>query len=244
VPFIGCDCPVCTSPDPRNQRLRCSLLLRDNERNVLIDCGPDFRQQALRAGLRTLDAVVLTHQHADHIFGMDDLRLMIIRRDDRRMPIYAEDEVQDAIRRVYNYAFADTDSGSFRPRFDLLPMGEVGQPMDVAGLPLVPIRVRHSDVATLGFRIGDFAYLPDVKTVPEESLPLLADLGTLILDGLRPREHRTHLNLAEALATIARIRPRQAYLTHLTHEVEYAACSAELPEGVALAYDGLTVGIG
>ncbi len=244
MPFIGCDCPVCTSPDPRNQRLRCSLLLRDGDRNVLLDCGPDFRQQALRAGLRSLDAVVLTHQHADHIFGLDDLRLMIIRRESRRMPIYGEDEVLDAVRRIYNYAFGEHDSGSFRPRFELQRIASVSEPLDIAGFPLLPIRVLHSDVATLGFRIGNFAYVPDAKSIPTESAALLRGLDTLILDGLRPREHRTHLNIEAALATIAELQPRRAYLTHLTHEIDYAACSAELPNGVELAYDGLTVAIG
>lgn len=244
MPFIGCDCPTCTSSDPRNQRLRCSLLLRDGDRRVLVDCGPDFRQQALRARLRTLDAVLLTHQHADHIFGLDDLRLMIMRREDRRMPIYAEPEVQDAVRRVYAYAFAEHETGSFVPRFELLPMGTVGQVMDVAGFPLTPIRVAHANVATLGFRIGNFAYLPDVKTVPESSKPLLQGLDDLILDGLRPKEHRTHLNVDEALALIAELRPRRAFLTHLTHEVEWSAFSASLPEGVSLAYDGMVVELG
>lgn len=244
MPFIGCDCAVCTSSEPRNQRLRCALLLCDGDRRVLLDCGPDFRQQALRVGLRTLDAVVLTHQHADHILGLDDLRLMIIRRADRKMPIYGEAEVLDAVRRVYNYAFAETESGSFRPRFELHEIERVGEPLEIGGIAMTPLRVQHADVATVGFRIGDFAYLPDVKTIPPESLPLLAGLDVLILDGLRPRSHHTHLNVEEALALIAELRPRQAYLTHLTHEIDYAACSAELPAGVALAYDGLKVEIG
>jgi len=178
VPFIGCDCPVCTSPDPRNQRLRCSLLLRDGDRNVLLDCGPDFRQQALRAGLRSLDAVVLTHQHADHIFGLDDLRLMIIRRESRRMPIYGEDEVLDAVRRIYNYAFGEHDSGSFRPRFELQRIASVSEPLDIAGFPLLPIRVLHSDVATR-FRIATSRMSPTPEH-PHRVRSALRGLDTLI----------------------------------------------------------------
>ncbi|MCC7493002.1 MAG: MBL fold metallo-hydrolase [Fimbriimonadaceae bacterium] len=240
VPFLGCRCAVCQSTDPRNQRLRCSLLLRAGETRVLVDCGPDFRQQALRAGLERLDAVVLTHEHADHLLGLDDLRLFILHQK-RPMPIWAQPPVLDAVRRIYSYAFGESSAGSFTPSFELCPLAGPPAASPLAGLPLQPVPVIHSNIPTIGVRIGDLAYLPDVKQVPDESLPLLRGLRHLVIDGLRYREHRTHHNLDEALAAIARIRPQQAWLTHLTHDYDATTAEADLPAGVRLAYDGLTL---
>lgn len=242
MPFIGCDCAVCRSTNPRNQRLRCALLLRHESARVLIDCGPDFRQQALRAGLDRLDAVVLSHAHADHLLGLDDLRLLILHQR-RAMPIWGQPEVLAAVERIYPYAFADPGGGSFRPNFELHPIVAPAAPLSIAGIPLQPVPVQHSNVTTLGFRIGDFGYVSDVKTIPPASAELLRGLTTLVIDGLRRRPHPTHMNVDEALAAIAELAPGQAYLTHLTHELDEEVDNATLPGHVRLAYDGLVVPI-
>ncbi len=242
VPFLTCHCAVCTSTNPRNKRLRCALLLRSDEAAVLLDCGPDFRQQALTVGLRRLDAVVLTHEHADHLLGLDDLRLFILHQK-RPMPIHAHPAVLDAVRRVFAYAFGESSVGSFCPSFELHAITAAPRPFTVAGLTLQPVPLTHSSIPTLGFRVGSLAYLPDCKAVPESSLPLLADLDDLILDGLRKRPHATHQSRDEALAVIARVAPRRAWLTHLTHEWDDDRDNDDLPAHVRLAYDGLALAV-
>lgn len=240
VPYIGCACAVCTSADPRNKRLRSALLIRSEGATVLVDCGPDFRQQALSCGLRQLDAVILTHGHADHVFGLDDLRLLVIRRG-RAMPVYGSPATLDTVRRVFAYAFAPRRNDTFVPRLDLreVPDG----PFDAGGLEFTPVPVEHADEPTLGLRIGDFAYLPDVKRLPDASLAMLSDLDALVIDGLRYKPHPTHLCVEEACALIAALRPRRAWLTHLTHDIDYETDSARLPPNIGFAYDGLTIPI-
>jgi phosphoribosyl 1,2-cyclic phosphate phosphodiesterase len=241
VPFIGCDCAVCQSPDRRNRRLRSSLWLRDERHSVLVDCGPDFRQQALTYGIRRLDAVLLTHQHADHILGLDDLRLLILRAK-APIPILGDAATLAAVRRVYAYAFDGIDTGSFKPHFDLHELPDYDQPIRVGELEMLPIPVHHGGLTVLGVRVGDFAYVPDCKEIPPASAERLAGLETLVIDGLRPKAHRTHFNIEEALAAIERLAPRQAWLTHLTHDID-ATDESWLPAGVGLAFDGMVVGI-
>lgn len=215
------------------------MLLRRGETRVLFDCGPDFRQQALAHKIRRLDAVVLSHQHADHLLGMDDLRLLILHQR-RPMPVYGVREVLDRVVTVYPYAFGEPPSGSFRPQFELHVIEQEDAPFEIDGLSIQPVPVVHSNVATLGFRLGDFAYLSDCKEIPAASRELLQGLDMLVLDGLRQRPHPTHMNLDEALAAIESLAPKQAWLTHLTHDFDAATDEALLPEGVRFAYDGLT----
>ncbi len=240
VPFIGCGCAVCTSSDPLNRRLRSSLWLKDDNRSVLIDCGPDFRAQALRAGLTWLDAVILTHEHYDHIFGLDDLRQVRHPHDtERGLPIWGDEATIACVRRVFAYVFDGCDTGSAKPRLDLRELTDLDQPFNIAGLSFLPVPVHHGTFQVIGVRVGDLAYIPDCKQIPEASLERLTGLDTLILDGLRRTPHNTHLHLDAALELAQKIGARQTYLTHLTHDYDQTCGDEGLPAGVHLAYDGL-----
>lgn len=239
VPMIGCDCAVCRSSDPRNHRLRSALLLRRGERRIVVDCGPDYRAQALRWRIDTVDAVLLTHEHADHIMGLDELRLYSL-RSRQPVQIYGFAGTLEVVRRVFSYAFEPNDSGSFRPQLELIAV-DPDTPFEAGGLSFLPVPVEHAGLQVCGLRVGDFAYLPDVKSIPPASLERLQGLETLVIDGLRPRPHATHLSAAEAVAVAAELQPRQAFLTHLTHEIDAATFEATLPDTVRLAFDGLTL---
>lgn len=242
VPVIGCHCAVCRSSDPRNQRTRPSVLIQSPDGNILIDTTPDMRTQLLREGVDRVDAVLYTHYHADHIFGMDDVRVFYfaIRRP---LPVYAERPVQAVLRRAFSYAFEEQSeriAGGAIPRLSLRTI-DARRPFEVLGLRCVPIRLLHGRFRVLGFRFGNLAYCTDVNRIPKRSMKLLQGLDVLVLDALRDRTHATHFSLAESLAIVARLQPRRTYFTHMTHDVEHAATNARLPAGVELAYDGLRV---
>lgn len=238
VPTIGCDCRVCRSPDPRDRRLRPSILVRYNGRCVLVDTTPDFRQQALRAGLDRLDAVLLTHAHADHVMGLDDVRpLNHVMRGP--IPVYGSPQTLDAIRRIFEYIFSDSPAESSVPRLELHALD--GRPFDLFGLEVTPIRLKHGLGEVYGFRFGAAAYLTDHSEIPEESLALLQGLDVLFLDALRHRPHPTHTTVARALEYIERLRPRRAFLTHICHDLPHEETERSLPPHVRLAYDGLEI---
>lgn len=241
VPTIGCPCRVCHSPDPRNQRTRCAVILGLPGGNLLIDTPPDLRQQLLREGIGIVHAVLYTHEHADHLFGLDDLRLMPFFLG-HSVPLYCEDFVEERIRRAYDYAFTDivpTHQGAV-PQLTFQRIGL--EPFDVLGTRVIPIRLQHGPrFVVLGFRIGNVAYCTDTNFIPPESWPLLEGLDVLILDALRLRPHATHYSLDEAVAVAERLRPRQTLFTHVAHELEYSETNARLPAGMALAYDGQRV---
>jgi phosphoribosyl 1,2-cyclic phosphate phosphodiesterase len=242
VPMIGCDCPVCTSTDPRNQRTRPSVLLSLKGGNLLIDTTPEMRLQLLRERIRHVHAIAFTHHHADHLFGLDDARLFP-RWIGGPVPVYCEAETEDCIRRVFHYAFrdgADRSPTVFVPRLHFLRI-EPGLAFEVLGEKLLPIRLEHGPFAVLGFRVGDLAYCTDVSRIPESSRPMLEGLDVLVLDALRHEPHPTHFSLKEALAVAASLRPRRTYLTHLSHGFDHEPTQAGLPEDVRLAYDGLSV---
>lgn len=241
VPMIGCTCAVCTSTDPRDRRLRPSIHLEVPGRaSILVDTGPDLRQQALTYGLARIDAVLFTHSHADHILGLDDIRRFNFMQGEP-IPCYAAAAAWDSIRRTFYYAFDGVRrEGGGIPRIEV---HDIEGPFTVAGVEVVPVPLFHGSMPILGFRFGSVAYLTDCSAIPDESWPLVAGVDTLVIDALRDKKHATHFTVAEALEAIARIAPRCAYLTHMGHELGHAATNARLPAGVELAYDGLVLDV-
>jgi phosphoribosyl 1,2-cyclic phosphate phosphodiesterase len=235
VPVIGCTCAVCTSRDPRDRRLRPGLRIELAAGTLLVDTPIDLRQQALTYGVSRVDAVLFTHAHADHIFGLDDLRVFNFRQG-TSIPCYGSAETLEALRRVFSYAFEVATEGGGRPQIELRP---VSGPFDLLGTRVIPVPVRHGSTEVLGWRLGGFAYVTDVSFIPEESFALLAGVDTLILGALRYRPHSTHFTLAEAAAVAQRIGARRTWFTHLAHDVEHARLREPLPAGVELGYDGL-----
>lgn len=239
VPMIGCDCAVCTSSDPRDRRSRPSvyLTLADNTR-VLIDTSPDLREQALRHGLRRVDAVLYTHGHADHVLGLDDMRRFNAMQG-TRTPCYGDEQTMGEIRQTFAYVFdRATAAGGGLPEIDLHP---VDGPFSIATARIVPVPLWHGTRRVFGYRVGTLAYLTDVSAIPDESWPLLAGVEVLVIDALRRRPHPTHFSVAEALEAVARIGPSEAWFTHICHDLAHEATSASLPPRVHLAYDGLSV---
>ena len=241
VPMIGCDCDVCTSDNPRNKRTRCSVIVGLPGGNLLIDTSPDVREQLLREKIGIVHSVLYTHEHVDHVYGLDDLRMMQFYLGGA-VPLYCEAKVEDRIRKSFDYAFsaeAQTHPGA-APQ---LAFHRVGlEPFEVLGARIIPLRLKHGrrfDV--LGFRIGNVAYCTDANSIPPESMEQLTGLDVLILDALRPRGHATHFSLEEAVAIAEQLKPRQTYFTHMSHELEHEATNAALPAGMALAYDGLRI---
>jgi phosphoribosyl 1,2-cyclic phosphate phosphodiesterase len=241
VPMIGCGCPVCTSDNPRNRRTRCGVALGLPHGNLLIDTPPDLRQQLLRERIGVVHAVLYTHEHADHIFGLDDLRLMQFYLGGP-VPMYCEPAVERRIRKSFDYAFQPPD-GKHRGAIPQLAMHPIDlAPFEVLGAEVTPIRLEHGVAApVLGFRFGNVAYCTDCNAIPPASMERLAGLDLLVLDCLRRKPHATHFSLDEALEVASQLAPKRTLLTHLSHELEHDATSAELPPGVELAYDGLEV---
>lgn len=237
VPVPTCACAVCRSGDPRDRRLRPSVLLEWDGATVLVDTSTDLRRQALDAGLMRLDAVLYTHAHADHVFGLDELRMYNWRRGGA-MPVYASAVTLAAIRRTFWYVFEDVEAGGGKP---LLETHEIDGPFELLGRTIVPVPVRHGTLTVTGYRVGSFAYLTDVSAIPADSYPLLAGLDVLVLSALRVRPHPTHMHLARALEEAARIGARRTLFTHIAHDMGHAEVAAGLPAGCELAYDGLAV---
>jgi len=243
VPTIGCRCPVCTSSDPRDNRMRTSVLLSRNGQNVLIDTTPDFRTQALRAGIQKVEAVLLTHGHADHVMGFDDLRPLSLEQK-RPMPIYGNAQTFEIIRRAFAYAFDGKLTLSSVPSVTL---HEVTGPFELLGVSITPIPLEHGEMQVLGFRFGRGAYLTDYNAVPESSLALLQDLDELIVDALRDIPHPMHQTVDQALALVAELKPKRAWFTHIAHDLGHAETNERLLRlgypNIQLAYDGLQLEI-
>jgi phosphoribosyl 1,2-cyclic phosphate phosphodiesterase len=242
VPTIGCECSVCTSTDPRNQRTRPSVLMELPGGNLLIDTTPEMRLQLLRERIRRVHAIAFTHHHADHLFGLDDARLFP-RWLGGPVPIYCEATTEECIRRVFPYAFQEGSErigSGFVPKMRFIRV-EPGVPFEVVGERVLPIRLEHGRSPVLGFRVGSLAYCTDVSRIPEASMAMLQGLDVLVLDALRFEPHSTHFSLGEALEVVATLRPRRTFLTHLSHSFDHGATQARLPEDVWLSYDGLSV---
>ncbi len=244
VPSIGCACRTCTSDHPRNQRTRCAVLLGLPQGNLLVDTPPDLRTQLLREGIGIVHAVLYTHEHADHVFGLDDLRLMQFYLDGP-VPLYCEPKVEARIRKSFDYAFTPP-AGLHTGGAPQLVFHTIGlEPFEVLGAEVRPVRLRHGpNFDVLGFRFGDIAYCTDTNEIPPESMAQLEGLDVLILDALRFTPHVTHYSLDEAIAVAEQLRPRKTYLTHTSHELDYEDMQARLPDGIELAYDGLRIELG
>jgi phosphoribosyl 1,2-cyclic phosphate phosphodiesterase len=242
VPVLLCDCPVCRSTDPRDQRTRSSIYVRNETTAFVVDTGPDFRQQALRERLERIDAALYTHEHVDHIMGFDDLRRFST-LNGNRLPIYASAQTMQSLQRVFNYAF----SGQARfPGYIHPEPHIVTGPFGLGDLVIVPIRVEHGRLPVLGFLFKQqhrpkAAYISDCKIVPDEGLALLQDVDTLIIGTPCYKPHPTHMSLAEGVALAELLRPRRTFLTHLSHDFGHAETASELPEGIYLGYDGLKI---
>jgi len=246
VPMIGCNCEVCTSTDPRDHRDRAGAMVRypdaDRvERTFLIDTTPELRRQMIRHQVMRIDGVFYTHNHADHIFGIDDLRRFNAVQQ-QPIDLYAEHRVIEWLRRTYEYIFASHKNvnASFIPQLLLNPIEE-GRSLTLFDRRWTPLRLLHGRLPILGFRLGAMAYCTDVSSIPPATYPKLADLDVLVIDALRYRHHPTHLTVDQALRTIEELQPNRAYLTHIAHDIRHADLEPKLPEHVFLSYDGITI---
>ncbi len=238
VPMVGCRCRVCTSADPRDKRMRPSVLVQYGGRNVLVDATPDFRSQALRAGIEHLDAILFTHGHADHLLGLDDVRPINILRK-VTIPVYGSMETIKAINRVFSYAFDGVPRESSSPRLDIHTID--GEPFNLFGLRITPVPVWHGKMPIYGYRFGNAAYITDQSDIPAESMDKLRGLDVLFLDALRNRPHPTHSTVEQALGYVRELAPARTYFTHMCHDLLHEEAERALPPHVRLAYDTLEV---
>jgi phosphoribosyl 1,2-cyclic phosphate phosphodiesterase len=235
VPTIGCDCAVCHSSDPHDRRTRPSILIEYAGKSVLIDTTPDFREQALREGIRQLDAVLYTHGHADHILGLDDVRPLSFHRAEK-IPLYARPVDAELLRRMFRYIFdANYKFGGLAQ----VKLHLINGPLDLFGVRFVPVRVIHGDAEILGFRFGEAAYLTDISEIPDDSYAQLTGLDILFLDALRHKPHPTHSTVENSLRIVERVKPKRAFFTHICHDLPHEATNTTLPANVRLSYDGM-----
>jgi phosphoribosyl 1,2-cyclic phosphate phosphodiesterase len=241
VPMIGCTCAVCQSTDPRDRRSRPSIHISvEGGPSILVDTSTDLRQQALANRIARIDAVLFTHSHADHVMGLDDLRRFNVMQDGA-IPAYADERTTEDLRRTFSYVFnPPSEKGGGIPQ---IALSAIAGPFNIGKTRIQPVPLFHGKRPILGYRTGTFAYLTDCNRLPDETWALLEGLDVLVLDALRHRPHPTHFTVAEALAVVERVKPRQTYLTHVCHDLPHAATNAALPAGVELAYDGLVVTI-
>uniref|UniRef100_Q027I3 Beta-lactamase domain protein n=1 Tax=Solibacter usitatus (strain Ellin6076) TaxID=234267 RepID=Q027I3_SOLUE len=241
VPTIGCHCDVCTSQDARDKRLRPSVLVSFDDRNVLIDTTPDLRTQALRARIERLDAVLFTHSHADHLMGLDDVRPFNFRQKGQ-IPIFASPETMAAVQRCFQYIFDNGKKESNVPKLDARVLD--GTPFDVFGMEFTPIPILHGSQTIYGFRFGGAAYLTDHSDIPESSMEMLKGLDVLFLDALRYKPHPTHSTVERSIRTVDQLAPHRAFFTHICHDLGHERAESMLPPHIRLAYDGLEIQVG
>lgn len=240
IPIIGCNCAVCQSNNPKDKRLRSSIYIEVDGKHILVDPGPDLRQSALREGITQIDAVLITHEHKDHTAGIDDIRTFnyIMKRP---IPFYAQQRITDTIRLEYAYAFKEPHYPG-APEIDLHPIDN--KDFEINGVTVTPIMVYHGSLPTSAFRIKDFAYITDAKTIPDDEMAKLEGLDTLVINSLRMECHNAHFSLGEALQVIEKLNPKRAFLTHISHKIPvYDELVKLLPQNVMPAYDGLKIEI-
>lgn len=237
--MIACGCHVCSSINPRNNRSRASIVIQNGEQALLVDTTPELRMQAIKHGITRVDAVAFTHAHADHIFGLDDVR-RFNEIQDMEIPCFGHRQTLKVISEAFRYIFVPTQTGGGKPR---LSLELAADPFEAAGMTVTPIPVFHGRVRVLGYRIGDFAYITDVSRIPPEAFDLIKGIDTLVLGVLRHTPHPTHFNLEQGLALLEALKPRRAFITHISHEFDHDATNAILPPGVELAYDGMVLEI-
>jgi len=241
VPLILCKCPVCRSKNPKNKRLRASVWVQVNGKSILIDTSTDLRQQALRAKIPRIDAVLYTHPHADHIHGIDELRGFNFFQKDR-IPLYGNAWTCRELNEKFHYIFSNLQpEGGGIPLLDLHQIDAQKTSLSVSGIPVIPLSLEHGSQESVGYRIGPVAYVTDCSAIPLSTQNRLQNLSVLILDCVRLKAHRTHFNLEQALEAVSILRPKKTYLTHLGHDFEYKGWTKRLPKGVAFAYDGLVI---
>ena len=239
VPSIGCECETCVSEDPRDKRLRVSIIIEHAGQSLLVDTSSDFRQQALRFGLKRLDGVLITHCHADHIFGLDDIRPLNFRFG--ALGLYANERAWVDIRRIFKYIFEPSHFGGGLPQV-IAHTVYPGAPFCIGEqLEVTPLEVTHGRLPVMAYRFNDFAYATDLSEIPPQAMEALRDLDVLVLDCLRFKEHPTHLWVEKALGYVEKLKPRRTYFTHMAHDVKHERDSKRLPDGVEFAYDGLVV---
>jgi phosphoribosyl 1,2-cyclic phosphate phosphodiesterase len=240
IPLIGCPCAVCHSADERDKRTRTSVLIEAEGKHLVIDTGPDFRQHMLRENVATLDAVILTHEHKDHIAGLDEVRAYNFLQQ-KAMPVYASERVQKAIRREFAYIFAEPQYPGI-PKIDLFTIDKT--PFDVEGIHFIPVEVMHHQLPVLGFRVGNFSYITDANYISETEKKKIKGSEILVLNALRRETHISHFTLQEAIALSQELQAKKTYFTHISHQLGlHAEVERELPENVRLAYDGLKVSL-
>lgn len=238
VPVIGCSCPVCTSPNPKNKRTRASILIRKENSGILIDTSTDFRFQALREDIDSLDAILVTHAHADHIHGLDDIRTLSRQKP---LPVYATESTLKEIQNRFDYIFKETQHGGGKPNIDLEILSR--RPLNLGNIDFVPVPVKHGDLDIVGFRFGPAAYLTDCSFISEESYELLKGITVLIIGALRYRKHATHFSIDEAVDAARRMNAQRTFFTHLCHDVDHETLEQELPADIRPAYDGMKIEI-
>ena len=239
IPVIGSTHPVCLSKDPKDKRLRVSVLISWKDYNYVIDCGPDFRQQMLQQKVTKLDGILFTHEHADHTAGLDDIRPFFFRQGD--IPIFAHERVLVSLRKRFDYIFADENRYPGAPSVKTNTISN-NNPFRIGDRMVIPIEAYHNRLQVFGFRIGDFSYLTDVKTIPQEELTKIRGSKVLVVNALRTEPHHSHFNLEEALAIVDKLKPQKTYFTHISHHLGFhKEVEKKLPEHVHLAYDGLNI---
>ncbi len=241
VPMIGCDCPVCTSDNPRNKRWRTSAYVTSGNARLLVDASPDFREQALRYKLPRIDAVLFTHHHADHIFGFDDIRRYNTMQD-AVIPAYAAPETMSELKRIFDYVGTEKVEGFYRPRIDFR---EIDGPFEVEGLSIEPLAVEHGTTPTIGYMFTEegksIAYVPDCSGMSDKLVEKLKGIDVMVLDGLRHRPHMSHLTIKDSVKMLQRIGAKESYIIHICHDIDHDETEKTLPEGIRLAYDGLVL---